>query len=154
MSDINYSIPSTRKQSLPSTSGSSTSSSGVSRIAAKIVEDLARQTDNRVPESVSFKITSKYKGYRTELMYKNNSNVCARNVKVIVVQDENEKLSETVIVNEKQFPIAFLMPGDWFYVDVDCYYPKTYREFHVQWDDETGEHDEKNMLLLSKNYVV
>ena len=126
----------------------------IASVAKKVVEDLERQKNMQEQTSAKFEINPRYKGYRTELAYKNVSSVCAKNVKVTVIQDEKDKLSETVIVNSDQFPLSFVMPGDWFYVDVDCYYPKAYREFHIQWEDETGSHDEHNRVLLSKNYVV
>lgn len=145
LADINFTIPAKEKTN---------SSTGVARTAARIVEDLKRQNGEDTNHFVKFEITEKYQGYRTELTYRNVGNACARFVKVTVNQDENENLSKTVIVNNGQFPIFFLMPGDRFYIDVDCYYPKTYREFHIQWEDSAGFHDEAHKVLLSKNYAV
>lgn len=107
-----------------------------------------------MPKQAVFDYGQDYKGYLTTITYSNHGNRLVKNVSVSVEQKEDETASPTLIKNDDIFPIEMLNVGDSFEIEVECYYPKAYRYFTVEWEDEKGKHYQKNRVMLSKNYMV
>lgn len=101
-----------------------------------------------------FSIRAVYNGYMTTITYTNLGSCEVRKVNVSVEQKTNEKVSLTLIKNELIFPIEMLGVGDSFELEVECFYPKANRYFTVEWEDKSGKHSQRNLVLLSKNYIV
>lgn len=130
------------------------------RIKHEINREPIAKTNNIIAESefvknrLFFGLHEEYNGYMTAITYTNCGDEEARNVSVNVEQNENETVSLTVIKNDDLFPIEMLNIGDSFEIEVECYYPKAYRYFTVEWEDSKGKHTQRNRVQLSKNYEV
>lgn len=101
-----------------------------------------------------FRLQKVYNGYMTTIKYTNSGNCEARKVRVDMEQKEGETVSLTIIKNDYIFPIEILNVGDSFEIDVECYYPKANRYLTIEWEDKLGKHSQRNLVLLSKNYIV
>lgn len=124
----------------------SSANSSLNQESPLSVEPLKSQT--------FFELSEEYNGYMTAITYTNCGDEEARNVSVNVEQNENETVSLTVIKNDDLFPVEMLNIGDSFEIEVECYYPKAYRYFTVEWEDNKGKHTQRNRVQLSKNYEV